>query len=119
MRRCIKLQRKLRNEGNIIPIKPKIALTIFEKNAQRYQCRPTLTKMRKMLKSSLESKMKLCKLISLKVTYGNKLSINNKIEEFNNFIETSDFGDLKGSFEDFTDKREWFVRNDINQPSFN
>lgn len=85
-------------------IKPKIALTIFEKNGERYRYHPSIRRMRKMLNTSLKSRMKLCKYVSLKVTYGSKLSNFDKIEAFDNFIETSDFEELKKTFEDFTEE---------------
>lgn len=88
-------------------IKPKIALTFFEKNGGRYQRRPTLTKARKLVNGSLKLKMETCKFIRLRVTYGNFLTNKDKIEEKYNSIDTNSLEDLKGAFEDFTSKSEW------------
>lgn len=95
-----------------ILIKPKIALTIFEKGGKKYQYRPTITKMRKMLNSSLRSKVESSDFTQLKVSYGKFITNHNELEEKCNLIETNKFDDLKWAFEDFIDKTEWLEYKD-------
>lgn len=98
---------------NIQLVKPRIALTVFEKNGERHRYRPTITRMRKMLKSSLRLKIKEGSFIRLRVAYGKYLTNRDKVEEKCNFTDTNNYEDLKGVFEDFVDKSEWLARNRI------
>lgn len=90
--------------------KPKIALTIYEKDGSKYQIHPSVRKMRKMLKTSLESKFKNGATMKLRVVYGKVKTNKEKIEIMDNQADQSDIkntDDLRLIFEAFIDKNLW------------
>lgn len=89
---------------------PKIALAICEGNMKRYQTRPSIRKMRKMLKSSLKLKLKNGATAKLRVTYGKAETNQGKIDIFDNQAETKNIDDLKLIFEAFIDKGLWLQK---------
>lgn len=90
---------------------PKIALTIYEKNGRRYQRRPSVRKMRKMLKTSLKSKFKNGITAKLRVIYGKAETVHGKIEIFDNQAEVQKLEELYSVFNAFIDKGLWLPIN--------
>lgn len=96
-------------ENNTLQI-PKIAITIYEKGGRRYLSRPNIRRMRKMLNSSLKSKLKNGATAKLRVAYGKAETNQGNIETFDNQAETKNIDDLRLIFEAFIDKGLWLQK---------
>ena len=89
---------------------PRIALTIIEKKGKRYYLRPTIKRMRKMLRNSLKLKFKMGATTKLRVIYGKAETNQGRIENFDNKAEAKNIKDLKLVFEGFIDKDLWIPK---------
>ncbi len=80
---------------------PKISLSIRSAKGKSLRMYPSVRKMRKMLKTSLVSKINNGCEITLRVTYGKTLTAQNRIETFDNEIKTRNIEDLVWALDAF------------------
>lgn len=90
---------------------PRIALTIIEKSGKTYHLRPSIKRIRKMIRSSLKSKLKMGFKVKLRVIYGKAETARGKIETFDNRAEPTNISELNSVFEAFVDKDLWLTNN--------
>lgn len=89
---------------------PRIALTIIENSGKTYHLRPTVRRMRKIMRNSLKLKTRMNTKYKLTVIYGKSETNQGKVEVFDNQAETKNISELRLIFEAFIDRGLWIPK---------